>query len=603
MANKKIDKKKLKDPKTYPSTTSKLFKDLKKEINHTELIGLNKANLTGLSSYGKKTSDVSQDILDMFPDINLAVEIMTSLIIAPNDMVNDKLKYNIKRLKLPLDVRGEINMLVEEYCETEYKIVDKLDDIISESLYTKGAYIELNLPPKNISDLLKTQRRKDSGKFTSGLESNLEDFKKRGFLNKEYNDNYLSITSSPEQLAKPLLRDMELKAGAESYLNINSSNKLTAGLEDLFLSDGGIATIDTNGMGTDKLIIMKMEAHNVIPLTTKSDLSKHYGYFILLNEDNNPLGNGVTPYNITDDLGNPTSQAGSIINRVNETLTSSSGTKAPELKNMTEFRESMLEAKLNDYLKNSDYSKLVDKRFPMEESLLETVADHIISKSKINIIFLPAEMVSYYAINHRANGTGESLLERISILAAMRATILYTNIISFIKSSLTTTDVKIELDEDDTNYRKTAEILMANVIANRQISIPDRMMSARDFASWSNNLGYSFNIKHPAYPDINIDIDEVTTEINPIDNELREIVDKQIFAALYITPEIIDNAYNSADFAAEIIQNNIILSKRVRKLQGKYDRLITKDLKKKLKLDGNFKLKLTELLTLSLIHI
>jgi hypothetical protein len=183
---------------------------------------------------------------------------------------------------------------------------------------------------------------------------------------------------------------------------------------------------------------------------------------------------------------------------------------------------------------------------------------------------------------------GESLLERLTVLMSMRAILLFTKLLSYIKSSVTTTDVKVDLDPDDPEYRKSMNAIMAEVIKNRQVSMPIGILNTDDLADWAHKLGFSFNFKHPGLPDVNIDIEEKANEINPIDDSLKEDIDKLIITSLYLTPEMIDNTY-SPDFATIAVANNALLRKRINKLQNKYNILITKDVRKKLKVDGRFK--------------
>lgn len=49
----------------------------------------------------------------------------------------------------------------------------------------------------------------------------------------------------------------------------------------------------------------------------------------------------------------------------------------------------------------------------------------MLKKQKTKLL-LPSELVSYYAFKYRENGTGESLLETITVLSSIRA-ILMTN--------------------------------------------------------------------------------------------------------------------------------------------------------------------------------
>jgi len=158
-------------------------------------------------------------------------------------------------------------------------------------------------------------------------------------------------------------------------------------------------------------------------------------------------------------------------------------------------------------------------------------------------------------------------------------------LLSYIKSSISTTNIKIDLDPDDVEYRSTVNKILAEVMKNRQFNLPIKMLKVDDFIEWSHKLGFAVEAKHPDFPDINIDIEEKKNEIDPIDTELFDTIDKDILISLYCQPEVLD-ASNDANFATTVKQNFFLLNKRIKNIQKHYNKLITKDIIKKLMIDG-----------------
>jgi len=552
----------IKEPVQYESMIPAI---VKKETGRDKTVKeLDFKNIVKLAKHSEQQEDLVKNIQGIFPDINLAMELVTSLVVSPNDMADGNLIYKISNFSLPTETQSMVTGLIDSYVESTYKIGDKLDTIVEESLFTKGSYIELNIPPSNINEMLSKVKKE----VTAGVEDVLGYSKG---VSGTFKDKVLNITSNPS-----ILLAEEFKEARANMLLDKNINTLTAGVESLMIADTGYGIMDDNDISGDKPIIKKMASNKVIPIVNVDNPSKHYGYFIILN---NPKSN--------KDKDHAGSTDNDFISKVNDSLKSMTG-KAPTLGDIDDFRDTLIKAKLEKFLDNSLYKDFTNIEFEIDDDLLLDMADSIIKGSSINVLFVPTTLVSYYAIHFRDNGMGESLLERLTVLMSMRAILLFTKLLSYIKSSVTTTDVKVDLDPDDPEYRKSMEAIMAEVIKNRQISMPIGILNTDDLTDWAHKLGFSFNFKHPGLPDVNIDIEENANEINPIDDTLKEDIDKLIITSLYLTPEMIDNGY-SPDFATTIIANNVLLRKRIAKLQGKYNKLLTADIVKKLRVDGKIK--------------
>jgi len=565
----------IKEPIQYESMIPKI---VKKELAMNKTVeSLDFKDIVKLTKHADNQADMVKNIQEIFPDIELNIELVTSLKTTPNDMGEGGLTYKLKTFNLPTEAQSIVTGLIGTYVEDTYKISDKLNTIVEESLFTKGSFVELNIPTKNIDDMLTLIKKN----VTVGVESIIASTNS----NTEYKDpdNIIKFTSDPSMM----LADTFKEKRAEMMLDKAYNNDLSAGVESLMVADNGYGIMDDSDLSGDKSITKKISSSKVIPIINKEDPSKHYGYFIVLNAERGTSG----PSSMSD----PFVQGNEFVAKINNSLKGMTA-KAPELGDISGLRDTLIKTKLNNYLKNSVYKDFKNLEFDIDDATLLDMADSIIKKAPIDILFVPTSLVSYYAINYRTNGMGEGLLERLTVLMSMRAMLVFTKMLSHIKSSVTTTDVKVDLDPDDPEYRKSMEAIMAEVIKNRQVSMPIGILNIDDLTDWVHKLGFSFNFKHPGLPDVNIDIEENSNEITPIDDSLKEDIDKLIITSLYLTPEMIDNSY-SPDFATTIIANNVLLKKRIMKLQGKYNILLTNDVVKKLKLDGKFKKALTAYLT------
>lgn len=555
--------------------------------------------LESISNNMVNINSIAGDIIELYPEVELVMEIMTSLIIAPNDAETETLLLDLNNTELPSHVVASISDLFEAHINNEYKIIDKLDDIIKESLYTHGSYVELNIPTMFINDILKL----DKTTLRAGLESYIKTNERHEY-SKEVVDSDLkiTITDSLVDITLSTLVNDDIKAGNENkfYSDTFGMENITAGTESLVYRDGlAFATgYENNDGNIDKPIVKKVNPASIIPIADANNPKVHYGYFYLVGKDGR---------DIKTDFKNQTEEQDEdyikgIFTNINRVKNNIGKDNTPEISNIADMKKFILRNKLDEYLETLNMDYKTDVNIELDDTLALTLAEYVIDKRALKVIYLPKELVSYYAINFRSNGTGSGLLERVTTLASIRGIMTFSNLLAFVKSSISTSEVTIEADPDDPNYRLTVKKVLAEVVKNNQYKLPVRMLKANSFIQWTHKLGYKVKTIHPEFPDMNITVEEKANEVNPVDTELFEKIDKQILTALYFSPEMLEESHN-VDFATQARQQFFILNKRVKKIQKNYNKLITDDVRKKFLLDGSLITKLKTILEANISDI
>ncbi len=96
----------------------------------------------------------ADNILQLFPDIELCIQILVSSILSPKDMVQASLLYKTDNLGLPEDLIFSLNEVVKDNIENYHKFKEKLPTIIRNVLFTKGSYISVVLPESTIDEII-----------------------------------------------------------------------------------------------------------------------------------------------------------------------------------------------------------------------------------------------------------------------------------------------------------------------------------------------------------------------------------------------------------------------------------------------------------------
>lgn len=568
--------------------TEEIIKRHKQEL--LDSTSVNYSDIFNISKHIKDKISSNQDINDIFPDIALSIEIIVSSILSPNEMLKPTLSYKLNKINLPVTTTSYIVRTIKDHLKDNYKLQDRLYNIIEESMFTKGAYAELLVPTSMVYDLYK----KRSTKLTVGLESAVDySMKKHSgkFIKKKVlydgiltvSDN-LTILNSEEQYSESIEDAVtDVITGKRSSID----DEITAGFENA-VNRKEILSLYNDDKSEEKPIIRKIPVESVIPVINPNDPSKHYGYFIILDNVGTPVANGASR-GLGEHLFNDLSKSESkeIISNAKK-LISEMRAPVPRLTNVQDIHEALIIKQLENSLKDTKFNGLGRIEVEGRAELLDIMLDRLLKREKTNVIFVPENLLAYYAYRYRANGTGESILEKITILSSIRVITLFTSLLAHVKSNIPITRVEATIDEENPDYEKTMEKIITEVMQSRQMNLPIGILKVDDVVDWVHKIGFSFDFNHPGLPDTKINITEDTYDIKPIDDDLKEQIDKHIIRAMGLTPEIVDNSYGP-DFATTIVANNILLARRIASYQKVYNKLITSHIRKILQVDGELK--------------
>ena len=96
----------------------------------------------------------NENIFKLFPDIELAAQIVISSILSPKDMVNSELIYRTKSSNLPPQLVAKMVDVVKESLEIEYSLKDELNEILRRSLFQTGSFIKAVLPEAAVDQVI-----------------------------------------------------------------------------------------------------------------------------------------------------------------------------------------------------------------------------------------------------------------------------------------------------------------------------------------------------------------------------------------------------------------------------------------------------------------
>ncbi|MGF6604689.1 hypothetical protein P3T23_009445 [Paraburkholderia sp. GAS448] len=336
-----------------------------------------------------------------------------------------------------------------------------------------------------------------------------------------------------------------------------------------------IASVKTQEQLTRRTVgsplTMHIPSEAVIPVHVPGTPEHQVGFFVLLDMEGHPIVRQA----ITDSYQQMTQQLNTggafpsaMINKVKSQMEGFNFTNRESLDYSARVYGDMIEQDLLARLRNGVYGSGVE--IARREEVYRVMFARALARQNSQLLFIPAEFMTYFAFRFNENGIGESLLDEIRILNGLRTTLLFSNVMAGVRNSIARTEVKIKLDEEDPNPEKTMETIMNETARLRSNQMPVGISSPYDVLDFIARAGFNFVVEgHPGYPDVNIDFGEKNTSYAKPDTDLEDNLRKRALMKVGTPPELIDTA-SQPEFATSIVTSNTLMSKRVMQLQDEF---------------------------------
>jgi hypothetical protein len=593
----------------------------------------------------------TNNIFQLLPDTELAMQILVSSILSPKDMMTIELGFRVDHQVMDGEVAGILIEIIRQYFEETYKMKTLLPKILEECLFTKGSYPILVLPESSLDEIINGTRRvsveslkpelgpdqrpkKSIGllgspnkatdfwslealggnrELVSDKESRITVGQLPGVITVSDNLNTLKFPKviakfRKERIADTLGRaglglEMQVKIpqgfkGAVSSPNVTNlgtkqveiggkpsaaASKSLVATKPQKLSDQDLeaalyktknyptkpylalkplSTLERKTIGHP--IIIKLPPECIIPVHVPGNPEDHVGYFVLLDQFGNPL-NRVREADYYRDLSSNISSTNVSSQLLDSGRRAATGFNQQAVQHTeaetVRLYADVVEQDLLMRLKNGIYGESVELSRPLD--VYRVMLARALANQGTQILYVPAELVTYIAFDYNSFGVGKSLLEDNKILASIRAMLLFSSTMSAIKNSTGKTSVKIELDPDDPDPASTVEYLVHEYARNRQAAYPLGASNPLDIIDFLQNAGIDVQVSgNTAYPETRLLVEDHSSSKVEVDSKLEEDIKRKYFMSLGLSPETIDMTSN-IEFATSIVTSNLLLAKRV----------------------------------------
>lgn len=604
---------------------------------HREISNIDSTTMREAShDIGRRSKD-ADIVMELFPEMELSAQILISSVISPNDMNSTEVNFTLPPNLRVSPLTAVLMPIIKEHFEKSYKIEPLLQKILFDALFGSGSYPIAVIPESSIDDLIngstpistealqeyateegtfrpigilglpEVEHKKDNFSLESlsefGRKSVGDTYRNIQFKDPNKNNKLIkvpnvTVTDNFDSLKMPKIISRARKQAVDTIIGGHSTmagslESLRTGSFSERLNDQQLADLfykstsrtyknivkvktdsETSRSSIGEPLILKLPSESVIPVYTPGNEEKHVGYFVLLDGEGNPVSkNSITQSDadLRSRLSMNEDMSSFLLNRAANNY--KTDCNKVTFHQASRVYADIIESDLLARLRNGIVGSVVS--VAKNEEVYRIMLARSLVKQNTQILYIPVELMTYFALRYNDFGVGISLLDKMRNLNSLRAMLLFAKTMAQIKNSIGRSKVMIKLDPTDPNPQKTIEVAMHEIARTRQQGLPLGINTAGDLVDWVQKAGLEYGFEgHPGLPDVGFEFSEHATNFAEPNNELSEDLRKSAIMATGLSPETVDNGFQ-ADFATTVVANNLLLSKRVQKIQETFVPLVS----------------------------
>lgn len=561
-------------------------------------------------SHGGQNHQENERIIRMSTEVSRAKNIVISSIISPNDLRKDKIRFRCDESSVTADQRDKIEKFYSEFFEERFALSTTLSKWIDVALYRTGAKVLILLP---MGSLEQEMLGKESFGTESYFKASTELEKKSifGFGDDILDEDIATIanesfsdTSTALTAARAVVKDMpgDEKLGEIDKTKSRSTYRdLVKGIvsKEAFEIIDNPATLRNKSRsaamsqqalqkkieqyrkgaqakppkvlaqfvhtGKDSVgepLFLEAAAEACIPIYVPGSPTNHVAYLFPIDEhgniarvDPNMAGN-ESGYGFEEqDKANFSAIYGAF--GFNNAMHRQSAIGST----VSHIYSKIVETFLSQKVEKSGLSGL---NLGSNPAVYRYMFGQYMAQRQVRMIFVPADMVTYFAFEHDEHGCGVSKLDDVKFALSLKTTADIARAMNFVSSSMPRRNITLDTDDKNTQYHLQTMAKIRDADIQKQTfsltSNPDNtigQMAERAYTFKINGgAGYNWSIQNEAHDRGNAVIDD-----DFVTEKTRDIV-----LGLEVPPaamnQLSEGEYSRSVATVNLLFANVILEKQ-----------------------------------------
>lgn len=311
-------------------------------------------------------------------------------------------------------------------------------------------------------------------------------------------------------------------------------------------------------------LTMTLPPESLIPVHTPGNPKDHIGYLLLLDAMGYPLSNAISSKYYQDMVQRNNynrDQVSQILGRANLTLNGSTCNDQMVLQELQAVTQNYVELDILERFRNGILGDDVEIERP--ETAYTIMLARSFANMRTQILWVPAELVTYLAFDYNEMGIGRSILEKNRVIGMMRSALTFANSMAAMKNSANHRTLTFRIDPDDLTPEETFEKMYMEYTRVNSASVPFASAHPLDVIDQISMANTSIVIEgaEDLLPDIGVSMQDASGTRTMVDTEHLERVDKQWYMGVGVTQAMMDSTAD-IQFAVAAVNDNILFAKR-----------------------------------------
>lgn len=586
---------KIKEPGSFSDTEINLLKKMNRRSNgnhQTNTMDAVKQDLFGVSANVSTHSKENKEFQVMVPEINKARSILIPSILSPSDMYGELLQLGLNCPQLDTTIVDSITTLLSSVFNEKLHLGSKLGDWLGVALFDEGATPVLVVPRSIVTVLAGT----DKGEMIPSTEAiglPLDNVKVgiESITDCVVEDTLFKTLEITTEDIKPLFADLEKPSiSTEKVKKLSDSiadslnNSVTVSLDYRKVKSLDEKIKEANKVATDKTaslvskigdtrvlnlgdiglpsdndepLLQALPSESVIPVHVPGSPESHIGYFILLDGSGNPVSRPTEP--ISDDQGS----CGPMISNVNSLMGKNSMSSQGKLDTLSTIFELSLRKTLNQTITGLGIDS---GTLPDNSNIYSCIFHRAMNKEKVDMVYVPTSLMSYYAFDYRDDGTGKALLEDASFLIRMRTSFLVAKVIASLDNATDKHTISFSMEgQKGSNLEQIMGMIKDAYVSKNMFSMDHNPMTVmKDIVSRSIRV---VPTDMEGVHDLQLNHEVSQGQKSVPDEDVPEMLTDLIVTSTGV-PAAALNALGEDEYSRSVATTNILYSNTIRTYQN-----------------------------------
>jgi uncharacterized protein YjgD (DUF1641 family) len=563
--------------------------------------------LMSISRSTAQQTRTNQSLYALTPELEQAKRIWVSSILAPNDMQTGNINITCTDETLTDTQRIAIGDLTTKFFNDKLRLGTRLAEWIGEFMFETGAKAIVILPKDGLRKLIEDPKAvKGASETLNFSHADIDKMMKDDDVDREFKIAFeelqstlmqsdplqkgsidlakivdfsksyvVQLLNSPDIYRPTVVFDpMEIKKKARSQTD-NNQVTLKQYLATLFGDTPGgqsnalILEPVTNVRQGDEPVLLELPTASVVPVCVKGSKSEHLGYFVLIDENGDPVVPREEDWDPSKTLTTAT------VNQATKAYTGGQSGQsiwslATDSQKAAHLSAAFTIAVKQLMIQSLKRRGIVSVDIGAYNAISNCLLYNMLSKQKIKLIYVPEPMMVYYCFDYRKDGTGKAITESVEYVLALRSTLFVAYVMSVIQNSIQHRTLTVDVDPKNTQVEQTMNMLREVFVAKHELPFDNNPVAiSRDLAKRNISI-IPKNIKG-LEGGLSVEKDQTLGHGTMIDDALIKVFTNMALSGLGL-PHSLFNQLNEGEFARSVTTNNLYYSNDVRMKQSKLEK-------------------------------